>query len=83
VQKERFTSDTSYDEETYKKAFQVTSKRLTENNLSLNIPILHPGPFNYIELSTVIPTLSNFMAETQVTNGVAVRMALLQYLLWD
>ena len=44
-------------------------------------PVMHPGPMNEgIEIDAAVAHGSSSLIETQVTNGVAVRMALL-YLL--
>ena len=57
---------------------------LTERRVSLmrpNAPVMHPGPMNEgIEIDAAVAHGARSLVETQVTNGVAVRMALL-YLL--
>jgi len=54
---------------------------LTEDRIALARPhalIMHPGPVNRgLEISTEVMNLSNSKIDEQVTNGVAVRMALL------
>jgi len=63
----------------YAKYFGITQERLDKNGK--NILILHPGPINRgVELSSEVADGSNQIILYQVTNGVAIRMAVL-YLL--
>jgi aspartate carbamoyltransferase catalytic subunit len=63
----------------YHKYFGITSERLEKNNK--DILILHPGPINRgVELSSEVADGPFQVILNQVTNGVAVRMAVL-YLL--
>lgn len=63
----------------YSRFFGIDEKRLTLANE--NAIIMHPGPVNRgLELSTSVIDADNSYINEQVTNGVAVRMALL-YLL--
>ena len=63
----------------YVKYFGITEERL--NNSGKEILILHPGPINRgVELSSEVADGMNQIILRQVTNGVAVRMAVL-YLL--
>jgi len=63
----------------YAKYFGVTQERLDKNGK--DILILHPGPINRgVELSSEVADGSNQIILYQVTNGVAIRMAVL-YLL--
>ena len=63
----------------YAKYFGITQERLDKNGK--DILILHPGPINRgVELSSEIADGSSQIILQQVTNGVAVRMAVL-YLL--
>jgi aspartate carbamoyltransferase catalytic subunit len=63
----------------YHNFFGITSERLEKNNK--NILILHPGPINRgVELSSEVADGPYQIILDQVTNGVAVRMAVL-YLL--
>jgi len=63
----------------YSKYFGITKERLDKNGK--NILILHPGPINRgVELSSEVADGSDQIILNQVTNGVAVRMAVL-YLL--
>ena len=63
----------------YSQLYQVTSERLAR--AKPNHLLMHPGPKNDgIEIATTVASGTNSIIEEQVTNGVAVRMALL-YLL--
>jgi len=63
----------------YARYFGITEKRLEKNGK--DILILHPGPINRgVELSSEVADGLNQIILQQVTNGVAVRMAVL-YLL--
>jgi len=63
----------------YANYFGITSERLEKNGK--DILILHPGPINRgVELSSEVADGLNQVILQQVTNGVAVRMAVL-YLL--
>jgi aspartate carbamoyltransferase catalytic subunit len=63
----------------YSKYFGITKERLDKNGK--NILILHPGPINRgVEISSEVADGSDQIILNQVTNGVAVRMAVL-YLL--
>jgi len=63
----------------YAKYFGITRERLDKHNK--DITILHPGPINRgVEISSEVADGGNQIILHQVTNGVAVRMAVL-YLL--
>lgn len=63
----------------YSKYFGITEERLEKNGK--DILILHPGPINRgVEISSLVADGKNQIILNQVTNGVAVRMAIL-YLL--
>jgi aspartate carbamoyltransferase catalytic subunit len=63
----------------YHNYFGITSERIAKNNP--NVLIMHPGPINRgVELSSEVSDGSSQIILNQVTNGVAVRMAVL-YLL--
>ena len=63
----------------YSRLYQVTEARLAR--AKPNHLLMHPGPKNEgIEIASTVAAGSNSIIEEQVTNGVAVRMALL-YLL--
>jgi aspartate carbamoyltransferase catalytic subunit len=63
----------------YAKYFGITQERLDKNGK--DVLILHPGPINRgVELSSEVADGNNQIILYQVTNGVAIRMAVL-YLL--
>jgi aspartate carbamoyltransferase catalytic subunit len=63
----------------YAKYFGITKERLDKNGKE--ILILHPGPINRgVEISSEVADGSDQIILDQVTNGVAIRMAVL-YLL--
>jgi aspartate carbamoyltransferase catalytic subunit len=63
----------------YVRRWQVTEARLAQ--AKANVLVMHPGPMNEgIEISTSLAHGENSVIEEQVTNGVAVRMALLYQL---
>jgi aspartate carbamoyltransferase catalytic subunit len=63
----------------YVRRWQVTEARLAR--AKANVLVMHPGPMNEgIEISTSLAHGENSVIEEQVTNGVAVRMALLYQL---
>ncbi len=63
----------------YHNYFGITKERIAKNNK--DIVILHPGPINRgVELTSEVADGSNQVILDQVTNGVAIRMAVL-YLL--
>jgi len=60
----------------YAKSYGVNSKRLSLADK--NVIIMHPGPMNRgVEISSEVADADNSEINEQVTNGVAVRMALL------
>ena len=60
----------------YSRLYQVNEQRLAR--AQLNAPVLHPGPMNEgVEISAALAHSAASLIEEQVTNGVAVRMALL------
>lgn len=63
----------------YSRMYQVNEERMVRARPGA--PVLHPGPMNEgVEISAAVAHGSRSLIEEQVTNGVAVRMALL-YLL--
>ena len=63
----------------YIRRWQITDARLS--NASPNVLLMHPGPMNEgIEIGTSLAHGTSSVIEEQVTNGVAVRMALLYQL---
>ncbi len=77
LQKERMTSHLLPSLREYHRAFGITRDRL--KICKPNVRVLHPGPTNRgVELSSdVMDDSSLSLVSEQVTNGVAVRMALL------
>jgi aspartate carbamoyltransferase catalytic subunit len=60
----------------YSRLYQVNEERMARARPGA--PVLHPGPMNEgVEISTAVAHGSRSLIEEQVTNGVAVRMALL------
>ena len=60
----------------YIRRWQITKDRLS--SASKEVLVMHPGPMNEgIEISTEVAHGSRSLIEEQVTNGVALRMALL------
>ena len=60
----------------YHKYFGITTERINKNNK--DILILHPGPINRgVELTSEVADGPYQVILNQVTNGVAVRMAVL------
>ena len=79
LQKERMIAADIPDEQTYFEGFGLTSE-----NLKLAKPdaiIMHPGPVNRgIELSSEVADGAQSVILQQVTNGIAVRMAVMEIL---
>jgi aspartate carbamoyltransferase catalytic subunit len=76
LQHERMTAGLLPSMREYCRLYQVTEERLAR--AKPGAPVLHPGPMNVgIEISAAIAHGSRSLVEEQVTNGVAVRMALL------
>ena len=79
LQKERMIAADIPDEKTYFDGFGLTSE-----NLKLAKPdaiVMHPGPVNRgIELSSEVADGSQSVILQQVTNGIAVRMAVMEIL---
>jgi aspartate carbamoyltransferase catalytic subunit len=60
----------------YSRLYQVNEERMTRARPGA--PVLHPGPMNEgVEISAAVAHGARSLIEEQVTNGVAVRMALL------
>ncbi len=79
IQLERKAAETFPSLREYAKYFGITKERLDKNGK--NILILHPGPINRgVEISSEVADGSDQIILNQVTNGVAIRMAVL-YLL--
>lgn len=79
IQLERKAGDSLPSLREYAKYFGITKERLEKNGK--DILILHPGPINRgVEISSEVADGTDQIILNQVTNGVAVRMAVL-YLL--
>ena len=64
----------------YARLYQISEERLAR--AKPDVLVLHPGPINEgIEISTAVAHGTRSLIEEQVTNGVAVRMAVLYLLL--
>ena len=77
LQKERMAKNFITEIQSYSNNFCLTSEKLGLNNNQ--IPVLHPGPINRdIEISSeVVDSYPNCLINSQVKNGIQVRMALL------
>ena len=80
LQRERQSSGLLPSLREYSRLYQVNSERLAK--AKPGAPVLHPGPINEgVEISTEVAHGARSLVEEQVTNGVAVRMAVLYLLL--
>jgi aspartate carbamoyltransferase catalytic subunit len=76
IQRERMSSAQIPDEATYHRAFGINADRLRRANAGAIV--MHPGPMNRdVELSSEVADGPQSVIQQQVTNGVAVRMAVL------
>jgi aspartate carbamoyltransferase catalytic subunit len=76
IQKERMQAGLLPSLREYSRAYALTPERL--ERLGDRALIMHPGPMNEgVEIWPEVATAPNAVIEEQVTNGVAVRMALL------
>ena len=77
LQQERMNQNLLTSLESYHRAYGLTHERLQV--CSPGVPVLHPGPVNRgVEMSgALLDDLQRSLVEQQVTNGIAVRMALL------
>lgn len=77
LQKERMNQHMLTSLERYHRDYGLTHERLDAR--APGIPVLHPGPVNRgVEMSgALLDDLQRSLVEQQVTNGIAVRMALL------
>ena len=80
LQKERMTENLLTSTSSYNRDYCLTPEKLNLNKKQ--IPILHPGPINRgIEISSrLVDEYPNCLINSQVANGIPIRMALL-YLL--
>ena len=76
IQRERFTSARIPDESSYHRTFGITAARLKK--AKPDAIVMHPGPMNRdVEISSAVADGPQSVIQRQVTNGVAVRMAVL------
>ena len=76
LQQERMTSGLLPSLREYSRMFQVNEDRMSK--AKPGAPVLHPGPMNEgVEISASLAHGTRSLIEDQVTNGVAVRMALM------
>jgi aspartate carbamoyltransferase catalytic subunit len=77
LQQERMNQNLLTSLESYHRAYGLTHERLRV--CSPGVPVLHPGPVNRgVEMSgALLDDVQCSLVEQQVTNGIAVRMALL------
>lgn len=76
LQQERMTAGLLPSLREYARLYQVNEERLAK--AKPGAPVLHPGPMNEgVEISAAVAHGARSLIEEQVTNGVAVRMALL------
>jgi len=76
IQRERFTTARIPDEATYHRTFGITTERLRK--AKADAIVMHPGPMNRdVEIASDVADGPQSAIQRQVTNGVAVRMAVL------
>ncbi|HEU4487191.1 MAG TPA: aspartate carbamoyltransferase catalytic subunit [Povalibacter sp.] len=74
IQRERMSSAQIPDEATYHRTFGITAERLRKANAGAIV--MHPGPMNRnVEIASDVADGPQSVIQQQVTNGVAVRMA--------
>lgn len=80
IQKERLSKAEQLDENLYRHQFCLTPDRL--NLASPQAIVMHPGPMNqHTEIHPAVSTSQQSVILSQVKNGVAMRMALINYCL--
>lgn len=76
IQRERMSNAQIPDEATYHRTFGITAERLRKANPGAIV--MHPGPMNRdVEIASDVADGPQSVIQQQVTNGVAVRMAVL------
>jgi aspartate carbamoyltransferase catalytic subunit len=76
IQRERMSSAQIPDEASYHRTFGITAARL--RTASAGAIVMHPGPMNRdVEIASDVADGPQSVIQQQVTNGVAVRMAVL------
>jgi aspartate carbamoyltransferase catalytic subunit len=80
IQHERHYETTHLSVEEYHQSYGLTLERA--NRMKSGAVIMHPGPFNRgVEIDTELIEAPNSLIHRQVTNGVFIRMAVLETLL--
>jgi aspartate carbamoyltransferase catalytic subunit len=76
IQRERMTRSRIPDESSYHRTFGITAERLRK--AKPDAIVMHPGPMNRdVEISSEVADGPQSVIQQQVSNGVAVRMAVL------
>jgi len=75
IQYERFEEDLDLNIEDYSNSYQITTERV--EHAKGDVIIMHPGPVNYVEISENAYQSDNSVIRHQVSNSVAIRMAVL------
>jgi len=76
IQRERMNSATTPDEASYHRAYGITAARM--RRARPDAIVMHPGPMNRdVEIASEVADGPQSVIQQQVTNGVAVRMAVL------
>jgi aspartate carbamoyltransferase catalytic subunit len=76
IQRERFGTARFPDEATYHRKFGITAERMRK--AKPDAIVMHPGPMNRdVEIASEVADGPQSVIQRQVTNGVAVRMAVL------
>ena len=76
IQRERMSSSETPDEASYHRAYGITAERLRK--AKRDAIVMHPGPMNRnVEIASEVADGPQSVIQQQVTNGVAVRMAVL------
>ena len=80
IQRERMDGDECPDLETYRREFGLDTSRL-ETLAGTETLLMHPGPVNWgVELDPDLQNWPNNLINEQIHNGVALRMAVLDWL---
>lgn len=76
IQRERMSGALIPDEATYHRAFGITAERMKKTREGAIV--MHPGPMNRdVEIASDVADGPQSVIQRQVTNGVAIRMAVL------
>jgi len=80
IQRERMNATDIPDEASYHRSFGITAERMSRANP--DAIVMHPGPMNRnVEIASEVADGPRSVIQRQVTNGVAVRMAVLATIL--